>query len=74
MHCQCPVCDGSARDRTPPEFYGIVVSCSTCGNYEIANEYLDKLRALEPASRREVLRKAEHLAKFGSPSINKWCF
>jgi len=48
MQCQCPVCDGSARDRTPPAFHGIVVSCATCGNYDIADEYLDKLRALEP--------------------------
>jgi hypothetical protein len=71
---QCPVCDGSARDHTPPEFHGIVVRCATCGNFDIANEYLDKLRALEPAARREVLRKAKQLAKFAVPSINRWCF
>jgi len=71
---QCPVCDGSARDHTPPEFHGIVVRCATCGNFDIANEYLDKLRALEPAARREVLRKAKQLAKLASPSINRWCF
>lgn len=74
MQCQCPVCDGSARDRTPPGFHGIVVSCATCGNYDIADEYLDKLRALEPAVRREVLQKAKQLAKFTGPSINRSCF
>jgi len=71
---QCPVCDGSARDHTPPEFHGIVVRCATCGNYDIADDYLDKLRALEPAARREVLRKAKQLAKLAGPSINRWCF
>jgi hypothetical protein len=74
MQCQCPVCDGPARDRTPPGFNGIVVSCATCGNYDTADEYLDKLRVLEPAARREVLRKAIQLAKFASPSINRSCF
>jgi hypothetical protein len=74
MQRQCPVCDGSARDRTPPGFNGIVVSCATCGNYDIAEEYLDKLRALEPVERREVLRKAIQLAKFAGPSINRLCF
>jgi hypothetical protein len=74
MQCQCPVCGGSARDRTPPAFHGIVVSCATCGNYDIADEYLDKLRALEPAARCEVLRKAKQLAKFAGPSINRSCF
>lgn len=74
MQCQCPVCDGSARDRTTPGFRGIVVSCATCGNYDIADEYLDKLRALEAPARREVLRKAIQLARFTGPSINKPCF
>jgi hypothetical protein len=72
---QCPVCDGSATDHTPPEFYGIVVHCPTCGNYDIAGEYLDKLRALDPAARGEVLRKAKRLAKlFAGPSITRSCF
>src|SRR5674476_337305 len=31
---------------------------------------LDKLRALEPPARHEVLRKAKEHAKFGGPSIN----
>ena len=74
MQCQCPVCDGSARDRTPPGFRGIVVSCATCGNYDIADEYLDKLRALAPPARHEVIRKAKEHAKFGGPSINGSCF
>ena len=71
---QCPVCDGSARDHTPPEFDGIVVGCATCGNYDIANKYLDKLRVLAPEVRREVLRKAKQFAKFARPSIDKRCF
>jgi hypothetical protein len=71
---QCPVCDGPARDHTPPGFDGIVVGCNTCGNYGIANAYLNQLRALEPAARREVLQKAKQLAKFARPSINKLCF
>ena len=75
MQCHCPVCDGPARDHTPPEFRGIVVHCPTCGNYDIVGEYLDKLRALDPAARGEVLRKAKQLAKlFGGPSINGSCF
>jgi hypothetical protein len=74
MQCQCPVCGGSARDRTPPAFHGIVVSCAACGNYDIADEYLDKLRALEPSARHEALRKAKEHAKFGGPSINGSCF
>lgn len=71
---QCPVCGGSARDRTPPGFDGIVVGCPTCGNYAVAAGCLDKLKGLESDGRREVLRKAKHLAKFGSPSINQQCF
>ena len=71
---QCPVCDGSATDHTPPEFHGIVVHCPTCGNYDIVGEYLDKLRALAPPARHEVLRKAKEHAKFGGPSINGSCF
>jgi hypothetical protein len=71
---QCLVCDGSATDHTPPEFHGIFVRCNTCGNYDIANEYLDKLRALAPDVRHEVLRKAKQIAKLGSPSINMRCF
>ena len=72
---QCPVCDGSATDHTPPEFHGIVVHCPTCGNYDIVGEYLDKLRALDPAARGEVLRKAKRLAKlFAGPSITRSCF
>jgi hypothetical protein len=71
---QRPVCDVSARDHTPPEFDGIVVSCATCGNYMMAQEYLNKLRTLEPAARLEVLRKAKQLAKFSRPSINSRCF
>ncbi len=71
---RCPVCDNSARDHTPSEFHGIVVSCATCGNYDIADEYLDELRALETAGRLEVLRKAKQFAKFARPSINRHCF
>jgi hypothetical protein len=75
MQCQCPVCDGAAGNRTPPEFNGIVVHCATCGNYDIADEYLDKLRAFEPGARREVLQQAKQSAKFFTgPSINKECF
>jgi hypothetical protein len=71
---QCPICDGSARNRTPPDYDGIVVSCISCGNFEIASGYLDKLRALEPSERSEVLNKAKRLAKFASPSIDRRCF
>lgn len=71
---QCPVCEGSARDRTPPAFDGIVVGCPTCGNYSVAAGYLDKLRASPPEARREILRKAKQFAKFGSPSIDQRCF
>lgn len=71
---QCPVCDGVARDRSPPDYRGLVVGCISCGNYEIADGYLDKLRALSPGARSEVLRKAKHLAKFAGPRIDKRCF
>lgn len=71
---QCPVCDGSARDRTPPGYNGIVVGCVSCGNFEIANDCLDKLRALEPIVRSEALQKAKKFAKFASPSIDRRCF
>jgi len=71
---QCPVCNSLARDRTPPDYGGIVVGCISCGNYEIASGYLDKLRALDPSARNEVLRKAKHLAKFANPSIDARCF
>jgi hypothetical protein len=71
---QCPICGSSARDHTPPGFRGIVVNCATCGNYEIAEAYLDKLRALESAARGEVLRKAKEHARFATPSIDRRCF
>ena len=64
---QCPVCNGVARDRTPPDYDGIVIGCVSCGNYEIAPGYLDKLRALEPSARSEILRKA----KLGSSQREK---
>lgn len=67
---QCPICNGSARDRTPPDHHGMVIGCVSCGNFEIAGGYLDKLLALEPGARNEVLRKAKQLAKFGSPRID----
>ena len=70
---QCPVCDRPARDHTPPGFDGIVVGCNTCGNFDIANAYLDKLQALEPTARREALRKAKQFAKFARPSIDRPC-
>ena len=70
---QCPVCNGSARDRTPPDHRGMVVGCVSCGNFEVAGGYLAKLVALEPGARSEVLRKAKQLAKFGSPRIDEHC-
>lgn len=71
---QCPICNGVARDRTPPNHHGVVIGCVSCGNYEIADGYLDSLRTIDPSARSEVLRKAKQLAKFGSPRIDAQCF
>jgi hypothetical protein len=71
---RCVVCDESARDHTPPEFHGMVISCAKCGNYDIADDCLDQLRALQPSERLEVLRKAKQLAKFARPSISGHSF
>lgn len=71
---QCLVCGGPARDRTPPGFEGLVVGCPSCGNYAVAAGCLDKLKALDPDGRREILRKAKQLARFASPSINQQYF
>jgi len=71
---QCPVCGGPATDHTPPEFDGIVVGCNTCGNYSIADGYVDKLRALAPDVRREILRKSKQIAKFARSSIYRLFF
>jgi hypothetical protein len=71
---QCPVCGGSATDHTPPGFDGIIVGCATCGNYVVADRHIDRLRALRPDLRREVLRKAKQSATFSRPVINESCF
>jgi hypothetical protein len=52
----------------------MVVGCVSCGTFEIASGYLDKLLALEPGARSEILRKAKQLGKFGSPRIDGHCF
>ena len=71
---QCPVCGGAATDHTPPEFDGIFIGCNTCGNYSIADGYVDKLRAIAPDMRGHVLLKAKQIARFARPSIDKLCF
>lgn len=71
---QCPICGSPARDRTPPGYNGVIVSCSSCGNFQVAGAFLDRLRALEPDVRREILVKAKEHARFGSPSIDRHVF
>ena len=69
---QCPVCNSVARDRTPPDYDGIVVGCVSCGNFEIAPGYLDKLRALDPSARSEILRNHQTRRRWRTRRCSSW--
>ena len=67
----CEVCRGLAVDRTPPGYDGMKISCSTCGNYSIAGNVLNKFRQLSLNERDRVLQKAKGHLSLGSPLINE---
>jgi hypothetical protein len=71
---RCPVCEGDARDITPPDFDGVVLRCVNCKDYDIATGYMERLLRLDLEDRARVLRKAKGFAGTGRPSINSMCF
>ena len=66
----CEICGDQARDRTPPGYDGVTVSCTTCGNYSIAGSVRNKFRELSLDERRKALQKAiAHASLLAEPLI-----
>jgi len=66
----CEICADQARDRTPPGYDGVTISCPTCGNYSIAGSVRNKFRQLSPDERRKALQKAKaHGSLLSGPLI-----
>jgi hypothetical protein len=66
----CEICGDQARDRTPPGYDGVTISCPTCGNYSIAGSVRNKFRQLSLDERRKALQKAKaHGSLLAGPLI-----
>jgi predicted RNA-binding Zn-ribbon protein involved in translation (DUF1610 family) len=75
MTVQCLVCTGAATDLTAENFDGFVISCPSCGNYEIAGSAWDRFRNASQQERAAALRKAASLKGVARwPTINSICF
>ena len=66
----CEICRGPAVDHTPPGYDGMNIRCSTCGNYSIAGNVLNKLRQLSLDERYRALQRAKSHGSLGSPLID----
>ncbi len=72
---RCPVCGVPARDITAGGFDGRSIRCPSCGDYDIAGGYEDKLAVLDPHERRRTLEKALRFAQPDiRPCISGTCF
>jgi hypothetical protein len=72
---QCPVCAAQAKNLTPATYDGVVVSCPTCGDYQVTGTVFNKLLKLAPEYRTDVLQRAKARACLGArPTISTTCF
>lgn len=56
----CSICGAPAKNITPGDFDGLIVSCPHCHEYEVAGRVLDRLLRLTLSQRREVLLRAKN--------------
>ena len=72
---QCPVCAAQAKNLTSATYDGVVVSCPTCGEYQVTGTVFNKLLKLAPEYRADVLQRAKERACLGArPTISTTCF
>ncbi len=55
---QCPVCEGSAKEITPPRLDGVSLDCPTCAPFDVTGKAVRKLAGLDTEDRRGALTKA----------------
>jgi len=68
----CSICGAPAKNLTPGDFDGLIVSCPHCHDYEVAGPTLNQLLRLALSQRREVLLRAKGQASPGQrPIITK---
>jgi len=70
----CPICGAPAKDL-PNAMDGKSISCSSCGDYDVAGSVYDsgKLQELEPEWRQRALGKARRWAESGKrPKITTY--
>ena len=66
---QCPVCRGQAENLTPNTLEGVVVSCSTCGDYRISGTVFYAFSRLQDDKRAAALAAAKMASPTGWPAI-----
>ena len=62
----CPVCDMSATDVTPPGMDGRAIDCANCEPFEISGSALSWYLSLDRASRRTEFDNARARARSGA--------
>jgi hypothetical protein len=71
----CSVCGAPAKNLTPGNFDGLIVSCPHCQQYEVAGPTLNQLLRLALSQRHEVLLRAKRQTPPGQrPIITKDSF
>ena len=69
-----PVCTGSARDVTLPDFDGERIKCDLCGEYDISGTIVFRLSTFNIEERKEALSKAKRIVTNGNrPCIETRC-
>ena len=63
---KCPVCTGSARDVTLPDFDGERIKCDLCGEYDISGTIVFRLSTFNIEERKEALSKAKRIVTNGN--------
>ena len=63
---KCPVCSEPAKDISEPSFDGQSIRCASCGDYDIAGEYIEKLTPLSLEERLNTLSKARKFTDLGA--------
>jgi hypothetical protein len=68
----CSICGAPAKNLTPGDFDGLIVSCPHCHEYEVAGPTLNQLLRLALSQRPEVLLRAKSQTPPGQrPIITK---
>jgi hypothetical protein len=66
---QCPVCRCQAENLTPCTLEGVVVSCTTCGDYRISGPAFHEFMRLQTDRRAALLQTAKLTTRSGWPTI-----